>query len=109
MSNKYHIRKRMFLNRALDMPAMIVAIVEDTSENQGKSEDFYYGNISLTLSDCYRQVSYDFNLYDKESRRAALYKIRRIAETINVFRDALEKEVELIESVQKPKAKTAKA
>ena len=109
MSNKYHIRKRMFLNRELDMPAMIVAIVEDTSEHQGKSEDFYYGDISLTLSDCYRQVSYDFSLCSKVGRRAALYKIRRLAKTINAFCEALEKEVELIEAVEKPKAESAKA
>lgn len=110
MSNKYHVKERIFLNFDLDMPAYAIAIVEDTSEHQGeKDEDFYYGDISLSLSDCYRRVTYDFNLSDKESRKAALYKARRIAKAVNAFRDALEKEVKLIESLQKPKSKKAKS
>ena len=110
MSKKYHIRKRMFLNRDLGMPAVIVAIVEDTSKTQGKTQDdFVYGEISLSLSDCYRQISYDFCLESKNGRKAALHKIGRIADTINAFRDALKKEIELIETLQTPKAKSAKA
>lgn len=108
MSKKYHVKERMFLNEELDMPAFIIAIVEDTSEEQ-KKDDFYYGEMTLTLSDCYRQVSYDFSLSGEESRKAALYKIRRIAKMVNAFHDALEKEAELIDSIQNPKTKTAKA
>lgn len=110
MSNKYRVKERIFLNLDLDMPAYAIAIVEDTSEHQGGSgEDFYYGDINSSLSDCYRRVTYDFNLSDKESRKAALYKARRIAKIVNAFRDALEIEVTLIESLQKPKSKKAKS
>ncbi len=110
MSNKYHIKERIFLNLDLDMPAYAIAIVEDTGEHQGKSDgEFYYGDISLSLSDCYRRVTYDFNLCDKEGRKAALYKIRRIAKMFNAFREAIEKEVKLIESLQKSKSQKSKS
>ncbi len=101
MNKKYHIRKRMFLNDNLDMPAYIVAIVEDTRELQNSNKDeFHYGEVSLTLSDCYRQISYDFCLYDEESRNNSLNKIKRLAETFKEFHDALEKEIEMIENLK---------
>lgn len=110
MNIKYHVKERIFLNLDLDMPAYAIAIVEDTSEQQGTSDgDFYYGDISLSLSDCYRRVTYDFNLSTREGRKEALYKARRIAKIVNAFREALEKEVKLIESLQRSKAKQTKS
>lgn len=114
MNKKYHINERKFLNRQKDMSAHIIAIVEDTSKKHNPNDDgFYYGELDLMLSDCSRKITYDFCLCDKEGRESALYKIRLIAETINAFKEALEKECEIIEAFEKSKeiqkAKTAKA
>lgn len=109
---KYHVRKRIFLNRDLQMRAFAVAVVEDTREIPTDNENgWQYGRIELTLSDCSRQVSYDFNMDTKESRRDSLYKIRRIAEIVNAVRDALEIEAKSIDErkIVKPKAETKAA
>jgi hypothetical protein len=111
---KYHIKKRIFLNRDLDMRAIAIAIVEDTREIPNDNEDGWkYGTIELTLGDCYRQVSYDFNLSSKENRTNSLYKIRRIAAIVNAVRDAIETEAKsiderkIVKQKEKPKAKGA--
>lgn len=104
---KYHIRKRVFLNRDLDMRAIAIAIVEDTRDIPNDNEDGWkWATIELTLGDCTRQVSYDFNLSSKENRRNSLYKIRRIASIVNAVRDAIEIEAQSIEmrKIVKPKA-----
>ena len=109
---KYHIRKRMFLNRFPDMPAFIIAIVEDTRAIKDV-EDKKRGEIELSLADCSDRVSFYFNLNTAEQRANSLLKIRRLAETINEFRRALEAEVESISkcksSINKTKAKTQTA
>lgn len=107
---KYHIRRRMFLNRDLDMRAFAIGIVEDTREVPNDNEDDWNsGWIELVLADCYRHVSFDFNLRTKESRADSLYKIRRIAAIVNQVREAIELEAESINARQtpKPKAKSA--
>ena len=113
-STKYHIRKRIFLNRDLDMRAFAIGIVEDTREISNDNEDAWkYGEIQLNLGDCYRHVSFDFNLDTKANRAASLYKIRRIALIVNAVRDALEIEAKsiderkIIKPKEKPKAKSA--
>ena len=115
---KYYVRKRIFLNRDLDMRAFAIAIVEDTRGIPNENDnDWKYGEIQLNLGDCYRHVSFDFNMDTKENRAASLYKIRRIAEIVNAVRDALELEAESINQRQtdlpkvkaKPKAKGAAA
>ncbi len=112
MSNKqrtkYHVRKRIFLNRDLDMRAFAIGIVEDTREIPTEDENSWNsGWIELVLADCYRHVSFDFNLNTKENRANSLYKIRRIAAIVNAVRDAIETEAKSIESrkIVKPKAK----
>ena len=110
MSNKtkYHMRKRIFLNRFQDMPAFIIAIVEDTREMK-EAEEKKRGEIELSLADCSDRVSFYFNLNTAEQRQNSLEKIRRLAETINDFRAALELEAESISkcktSINKQKSK----
>ena len=71
---KYHVRKRMFLNRDLDMRAFAIGIVEDTREfPNDENESWKSGWIELVLADCYRHVSFDFNLNSKRiARRQSL-------------------------------------
>lgn len=111
MSNKqrtkYHVRKRMFLNRDLDMRAFAIGIVQDTRDIPNDDENgWQYGTIQLNLADCYRHVSFDFSMDTKESRRDSLYKIRRIAAIVNAVRDAIEIEAKSIDErkIVKPKA-----
>lgn len=105
---KYHVRKRMFLNRDLDMRAFVIALVQDTREIPQEDENAWmWGKIELTLGDCVRHVSFDFDLSSKAERSNSLHKIKCLAETINAVREALEIEAKSIEARQtvKPKAK----
>ena len=108
---KFHVRKRMFLNRDLYMRAFAVGIVEDTREIPTDNDNWKNGWIELVLADCNRHVSFDFNMRTAEERADSLYKIRRIAGVVNAVRDAIEAEAESINKrkiiKQKPKAKAA--
>lgn len=111
---KYHVRKRIFLNRHLDMKAFAIGIVQDTREiPNGTEEDWKWGEIQLTLGDCSRHVSFDFNLNTKSERKNSLHKIRRIAAIVNAVLAAIEAEAESIDArkpiktKEKPKAKGA--
>lgn len=109
---KYHVRKRMFLNRDLDMRAFAIGIVQDTREIPDRDEtEWNSGWIELVLADCYRHISFDFNLSSKETRADSLYKIRRIAAIVNAVRDAIEIEAKSIDErlTPKPKAKAKSA
>jgi hypothetical protein len=108
LRTKYHIRKRIFLNRDLDMRAIAIGIVEDTRQIPNEDENSWkWGTIELTLGDCYRQVSYDFNLSSKENRAKSLYKIRRLAAIVNAVREAIETEAKSIDERRIPKPKAA--
>jgi hypothetical protein len=109
---KYHVKKRIFLNQHLDMKAFAIGIVEDTREIPTDDEEKWkWGEIQLTLGDCMRHVTFDFNLNSKSERKNSLYKIRRIAEIVNRVHQALEREAASIEArkVVKPKEETPKA
>lgn len=109
MSIKYHVRKRLFLNRDKDMPAYIIGIVEDTSGYSNCGDDWKNGTIELKMSDCYRNISFDFSLSDAEDRADALYKIRRISEVVDAVKEAIEKEIDSFAQRRSPKKKKAKA
>jgi hypothetical protein len=109
---KYHVRRRIFLNRDLEMCAFATGIVEDTRLIPNENEDDWkWGKIELMLGDCYRRVSFSFNMDTKEERANSLYKIRRIAEIVNAVRDALEIEAESIakRKAPRPEAKAKSA
>jgi hypothetical protein len=104
---KYHVRKRLFLNRDYELPAFIIGIVEDTSGiPNDEKENWKWGAIELHLSDCTRRVSFDFNMGTSEDRADSLYKINRIAEVVNAVRDAIQAEVDSINI--RPKTKKSK-
>ena len=105
---KYHVRKRLFLNRDEDLPALIIGIVEDTSEIPNENEDDWkWGTIELKMGDCYRRVSFDFTMETRAERADSLYKINRIAEVVNAVREAIQTEVNSIN--QRPPIKNKKA
>ena len=92
---KYHVRIRKFLNRDPQYPAFIIGIVEDTSgiPDDDVDQSWNWGDIQLDLGDCFRRVSFDFSMGTPDERANSLYKINKIAETVNAVRAAIEKEV----------------
>ena len=99
MSKKYHIQERTFLNKKPEMRAYILAVVEDTREiDQALEDEWKWGHIELRLADCVEEISFEFDLSDREERENSLYKARKLAEVIIAFRDALEVEANEIES-----------
>jgi len=92
---RYHLRRREFLNENPEAPAYIIAVVEDTREIHDDNEDGWkWAAIQLDLGDCFRRVSFDFNLNDVWGRADSLRKINLIADIINQMRDAIELECE---------------
>jgi hypothetical protein len=97
---RYHVRVRKFLNSDPEYPAFVIGVVEDTSTipDNDEKQSWTNGYIELKLGDCYRRVSFDFPMYDRADRANSLDKINHLAETINAVRDAIEKEVQSINS-----------
>ncbi len=91
---RYHVQRREFLNDDPTMPGFIIGIVQDTSSMTDADECWKYGTVMLDFADCYRRVSFSFDLSEPETRRDGLRKINLIAEVVNAVRDAIEKEVE---------------
>jgi hypothetical protein len=91
---KYHVRRRQFLNRDPELPAFVIGVVEDTREmpDEDPQQSWRWGTIELSFGDCYRRVSFDFDLSTPEGRAAGLYKIRRLAEVVEAVREAVEQE-----------------
>jgi len=80
------------------MPAFAIAIVEDTSEiAMDEVDSWKWGEIKLMFSDCYRNISFEFDLSSIEERENSLQKIRLIAEVVNSFREAIEIEAASVE------------
>lgn len=99
MSKKYHVQERGFLNKTPGMRAYVIGVVEDTRDIADCYEDGWkWGQIELKISDCFEEISLEFNLSTKEDRENSLYKIKKLAEVINSFRDAIEIESDSIEA-----------
>jgi len=92
---RYHVRRREFLNEHPEAPAFIIGIVQDTREIPDENEDAWkWAMIQLDLADCFRRVSFDFDMADREARANSLRKINLIAEVINEVREAIVLEVD---------------
>ncbi|MBK9162388.1 MAG: hypothetical protein IPM21_00440 [Acidobacteria bacterium] len=97
MHKKYHIQRREFLNLRTDMRAYIIAVVEDAREKHvccKGSDD--YNEIALRIADCSQEIELYFDLETFEDRQNSLHKVRLLAEVINEFRSAIEREIEVI-------------
>ena len=94
ITERYHVRRREFLNEDPEYPAFVIAVVQDTSDIPDADVDGWkWGTIILDLGDCSRRVSFDFNMTDANERAHSLRKISLIAEVVNAVRDGIEKEV----------------
>ncbi len=87
MVNRYYTRR--FLNkRGFHAGAYVLAAVEDTSR---RTEDRVWPSIELTLADCGRQISLDFDV-DPGDLANSLHKVDVLIETLVKFRAALVEE-----------------
>ena len=101
MSKKYHVERREFLNKFTDMRAYVIGLVEDTREKheccEPKKER---SEIILRIADCSDEIDLWFDLRTERDRENSLYKIKQLAEVIVEMRDAIEKEVAIINERQ---------
>ena len=110
---RYHVRRREFLNENPEMPAYIIGVVEDTSGIPDEDvESWKWGTVTLDLADCTRRVQFEFDMQEPEYRANSLRKINLIAEVVNAVRDAIEREVESLnqrptKNREEPKAEEA--
>ncbi len=109
ITERYHVRRREFLNEDPDLPAFIIGIVEDTREipDDDPNQNWTCGSVSLDLGDCYRRVSFCFDMYSAAARANSLRKISIIAEVVNAVRDGIALEVESL-NARPPKTEPVK-
>ena len=89
-------RKRAFLNpAATSTTSHILAHVESSHEGEHK-----WGSNMVIIADCKRSVELEFFLGSKKARRVSLAKINLLIKVLCAFRDALTKEIDLIEKAK---------
>lgn len=92
----YRVRIRKFLNKpGHHAGAYVLAEVEDSTKHKKGKHGWPYVHVDLTLADCSRVVSLDFDLSTSRQRANSLHKIDLLVESLTQFRDALRAEVDL--------------
>lgn len=87
-------RKRTFLCPvSTGDTSYILAEAEST-----RGGEYKWGHYMLTLADCRRRIQLEFFLGTKVARRSSLKKINLLIGVLTQFRDALTKELALIET-----------
>lgn len=85
--------KRVFLNQISEgAPSFIQAVADDSGEGT-----YVIGNYLLIIADCERRVMLKFYVASPQARKKARAKIDRLAQVVNDFREALIREIELID------------
>jgi hypothetical protein len=90
---------RLYLRRFLNLPehhagAYILAEVQETALDDDVDTT---AEVTLVLTDCTRQVSFDFPLWGTDDRRNSVHKARLLARELTRFADAVEVEARLID------------
>jgi len=89
----YAFEKRIFLNPASTHHTSYIQAHVET----GHEAPYKWGDNMITIADCKRVIKLEFFLGTKQARRIALKKINLLIDTFTNFRDALTKEIALIE------------
>jgi hypothetical protein len=96
MKNVFSLRKRSFLSPvSTGYTSHIFAEAESSNEGE-----YRWGHNMLTIADCRRRVQIEFFLGTKRERRRSLAKINLLIAILTRFRDALSKEIALIEKAK---------
>ncbi|MGH2753655.1 MAG: hypothetical protein ACRDLB_04415 [Actinomycetota bacterium] len=91
----YRVRIRRFLNlKGFSAGAYVLAEVQD-SRTLGEDERRWGPDIALTLADCSRAVSFDFDLSTAAQRRNSLRKVDIMVSALTESRAALAEEAAL--------------
>jgi hypothetical protein len=93
----YAFRKRAFLNPP-SANQTISLLMSSHRLTAGTSK----ARISVFLGDCEHTIMLEFFLGTKHRRRASLAKIDLLLDVLTEFRDALKREIELIENAARP-------
>jgi hypothetical protein len=99
MKHKHTFCKRTFLNPISTLTTSYIFANVADSQNGAVN---HAGNM-LIIADCHRTVEFEFYLGDKTRRRQSLAKADLLINFLTNFRDALAKEIELIENFKKSK------
>jgi len=101
MSKKYHVQRREFLNKYTSWRAYVIAMVEDTSETASCCEEHRDGSeVTFEIASCHDEIELHFSLATAADRENCLYKANKLAEVVTAFRDAIEKEVGIVNERQ---------
>src|SRR5688572_26197094 len=85
--------KRVFLNPIKEgAPSFIQAVADDSDEGT-----YLLGNYLLIIADCERRIMLKFHVSSPKARKQARAKIDRLAQVVSNFRNALIREIELID------------
>ena len=89
----FSFRKRAFLNPvSTNHTSYVQAVVE--SSNDG---EYPWGTNMLTIADCKRAIELEFFVGTARNRRISLEKINLLIKVLTAFRDALTREIAMIE------------
>jgi hypothetical protein len=92
----FSFRKRTFLNPvSTDSTSYVHAFVESTLNGKNK-----WGGNLLIIADCHKRIEFEFCLGNRQHRRRSLAKINLLVKVLTAFRDALAKEISLIEKAK---------
>jgi hypothetical protein len=86
-------RKRLFLNPISTSHTSYVYCEAESS----RGGEYTCGNYLVVLADCHRIVRLEFLLSTKQYRRMSVKKLNSLIDVLTKFRDALEREIALIE------------
>jgi hypothetical protein len=100
----FAFRKRLFLNPTASGYTSYILAEAESSRNG----EYKWGHYMLTIADCRRRIQLEFFLGTKQSRRNSIRKINLLIDVLTRFRDALQKENELIEKGESRGPKRAK-
>jgi hypothetical protein len=85
--------KRVFLNPISEgAPSFIQAVADSSDEGT-----YLLGNYLLIIADCERRIMLKFHVSSPKARKKARAKVEKLAQVVNDFRDALLREIELID------------
>ena len=100
----YTYRKRVFLSPISTGFTSYIFVEAETSDNG----EYKQGNYIVILADCRRRIELEFFLGTARHRKQSKAKINKLIDILTRFKDALDKESQLIEDYesQPPKSKT---
>lgn len=82
---KYH--SRQFLNENEGLAAIECSVAR-------YNEDMPYIDAAVTITDCYKAITLDFDMYGEEGAANNIQKLEILMEELARFKEALEKEYE---------------